>query len=97
MPVLVTRADVLEYLAKLSSNMADGLGMGNVICDIARDAHDPGLDALAAVWKAKLPAPDLQIAAAQDAATYLRSLAAEDRIIAARTAADQAKREPTRG
>lgn len=95
-PVLVTRADVLDYLAKLGSDLAEGLGMGRVICDLARQAGDPRVDVIAAAWKVKLPAPDLQIQAAKDAAALLKSLATEERILAAR-AAEQAKREPTRG
>ena len=97
MPVLVTRADVLDHLARLSSNLAQGLAMGRTIRDVARAVQDPRISRLAEIWSAKLPAVDLQIAAAQEAAIYLRQIAAEDRILAARNAANSAKAEPTRG
>lgn len=97
MPVLVTRADVLDHLARLSSNLAQGLTMGQTIRDVASAVQDPRISRLGAIWSSKLPAIDLQIAAARDAATYLRQLAAEDRILAARAASEQGRKEPTRG
>lgn len=95
MPVLVTRADVLDHFAEKMEFVAKGLRIGVALSE-RQDQGELG-QAMTAVWKAKLPAADLQISAASTAAELLRHLAREDRILAARAAAEHAKREPTRG
>ncbi|GAM00530.1 hypothetical protein [Sphingomonas parapaucimobilis] len=96
MPVLITKADVLDHLAGMCANMASGLKMASLIVDLPLPSNG-GYSDLIAAWKSKLPAPDLQIAAANDAGKLLRQLAAEERILAARAAANQTNKEPSRG
>lgn len=95
MPILVTRADVLDHFAAKMDSIAQGLRLGASLSE-RQDQGDLGR-AMTAVWKAKLPAADLQISAARSAAELLRNLAREDRILAARAAAEQANKERTRG
>lgn len=95
MPILVTRAEVLDHFAKKMDLIAECLRHGASLSE--RQNQDEIGRAMTAVWKAKLPAADLQISAASTAAELLRHLAREDRILAARAAAEQANKEPTRG
>lgn len=97
LPVLVTRAEVLEYFAREAERMALTMSLAS---DLSKDkslSQAPLLSALIELGNAALPAPDLQIAAAQNAAKLMRDVAREDRILAARAAADQVNKEPTRG
>jgi len=97
MPVLVTKADVLDHLAKICDQMAVGIEMASMLIDLPLSLpRGSDTEKLVAVWKSKLPAPDLQIEAARSAGKMLSHLASEERIVAARTAAGQT-REPTRG
>ncbi|APX64593.1 hypothetical protein AV944_00575 [Sphingomonas sp. LK11] len=95
MPILVTRADVLDHFAAQVEVMVAGLQRGHRLSSRV-DQGELG-QAMTEVWKARLPAIDLQIAAAKGAAKLMRDVAREDRILAARAAADQTNKEPTRG
>jgi len=94
-PVLITRADVLDHFAERMSTLAKMLTIGD---RLSKDSAKWQLHtSMAAVWKSKIPAADLQISAAESAAELLRHLAREDRILACRAAAASSKREPSRG
>lgn len=95
-PVLVTKADVLDHLAMICVKLAGRIDLATFLLDVPFPRGGYG-EQLVAAWKAKLPAPDLQIAAARDVAKLLSQLATEERILAARAADDRSKREPSRG
>lgn len=95
MPVLVTKADVLDHYAGQSEFRSIALRMGQLQAEQApRDEENRRLNDM---WKAAMPAIDLQIAAAEQVTALLRQLAREERILAARAAAANDKREPARG
>ncbi|MBN3557933.1 hypothetical protein [Sphingomonas yabuuchiae] len=81
----------------MSIDMAMGLRAAAEVVKLPPELIPASKRAYVEAWKAKLPAADLQIAAAKDAAKLLKQLAAEERILAARAAADHANKEPTRG
>lgn len=97
LPVLVTRAEVLEYFAREAEQMASTMTFANKLAKEKSLSEDPLLSVLIEIGKAALPAPDLQIAAAKSVAKLMRELAGEERILAARAAADQVNKEATRG
>lgn len=96
-PVLVTKADVLAHFADMSIDMAMGLRAAAELVKLPPELIPASKRAYLEAWKAKLPAADLQIAAAKDAAKLLKEIVSEERILAARAAANQTDKEPSRG
>ncbi len=94
LPVALTKAEALEYAARVLDDMAFGISMSEIaISGLSKLEHTVStslsgeIRALLDDTKKSLVDPKLQIAAAQAGARAIRELALEERIFAARASA----------
>lgn len=91
-PLLLNKADALNYAAERLEQMAADLAMAKMLVDLVGDRLPPdetdAAEALSAL-QAETREPQLQEAAMRDAAKAIRELAMEERLMAARAQAGQ--------
>lgn len=88
-PILLTKAEALDYAAKGLEDSATHISLVKTIVDALKDEPSAANSKVLKHIQAHLPDAEIQIAAAKEAAAAIRSLALEERVVAARMARER--------
>ncbi len=89
LPILLTKAEALDYAAKGLEESAAHVSLVSTIVDALKGEPDAANSKVLKHIQAHLPDAAIQVAAAKDAAAAIRSLALEERVVAARMARER--------